>query len=420
MFASLKLYDYRLYLSTRCVSLIGVSMQRIAFLWLVYSLSESATWVAIGVVSRQLAQVVLSPWAGLLADVLNRKNIIIVTQIFAVLTNVIAGYFVFLDLHNLWILIASELFLGLINGMEQPVRQSFILDLIKDKKYMGNAIALHSTSINFSQMIGPLLAGILIAAFGEYFCYFLNAAMIMVFILGMFKLKNVQQVKAKKLLRREVLPDLFDGFKYVHKNLNIHYIMMATIFASGFAFTFTVLLPIIADDLFNGDAETLGYMHTALAIGSFVSTLFVAGKKGVNGWHDLMFLSAIVYGLVILCLSFTTSLPWALMVLFFIGFVKALTFSSSKTALQVAANDQLQGRVAGLYFMYMMGGVTVGGFLIGLLADWIGYMNAIVIFALSNCVLCSIYWYKNSGSKRIYLYFKRTYTTINQKVYGRA
>ena len=205
MFESLKFYNYPIYLFTRCISLIGVSMQRIAFLWLVYSLTESATLVAIGVVSRQLAQVVLSPWAGLLADTLNRKNIIIVTQIIAVLVNVFAGILIIQNQHTIAILIASELMLGLVNGLEQPVRQSFINDIIPDKKVLGNAIALHSTIINFSQMIGPLIAGFLIASFGEGACYLINSGMLVVFIVGMFLLKNIQQLGSKKMVRKEII-----------------------------------------------------------------------------------------------------------------------------------------------------------------------------------------------------------------------
>jgi MFS family permease len=322
-------------------------MQRIAFLWLVYSLTESATLVAIGVVSRQLAQVVLSPWAGLLADTLNRKNIIIVTQIIAVVVNVGAGLLIMGNMHTIGILIASELLLGLVNGLEQPVRQSFIYDITPDKKYLGNAIALHSTSINFSQMIGPLIAGFLIATFGEGACYLINSGMLVVFIVGMFLLKNIQQVGTKKIKRKEIVPDMVEGFKYAHKTLSVHYIMMATIIASGFGFAFTVLLPIMAADLFNGEAATLGYMHTALAVGSFVSTLFVAGKKGVNGWHELTFISAIAYGATVLLLGFVTGLWWALFILFVIGFAKAITFSSGKTALQITALEELQGRVSG-------------------------------------------------------------------------
>ena len=409
MFESLKFYNYPIYLFTRCISLIGVSMQRIAFLWLVYSLTESATLVAIGVVSRQLAQVVLSPWAGLLADTLNRKNIIIVTQIIAVLVNVFAGILIIQNQHTIAILIASELLLGLVNGLEQPVRQSFINDIIPDKKVLGNAIALNSTIINFSQMIGPLIAGFLIASFGEGVCYLINSGMLLVFIAGMFMLKNIKQEGTKRIKRNEIIPDMVDGFKYAHKTLSVHYIMMVTIIASGFGFAFTVLLPIIADDLFNGEAITLGYMHTALSVGSFVSTLFVAGKKGVSGWHELTFISAIAYGATVLLLGMVVNLWWALLVLFVIGFAKAITFSSGKTALQIVANAVLQGRVSGLYFMYMMGAVTVGGFLIGLLADAIGYMPAIVIFAILNCVFCVYYWIKNSGVKRIYIYCKNSW-----------
>lgn len=385
-------------------------MQRIAFLWLVYQMTNSAAILAIGVVARQLAQVVLSPWAGLLADMLNRKNIILVTQLLAVVVNFGMGWSIVVGSHTLVLLIISELLLGLVNGMEQPVRQSFIYDITPDKKFLGNAIALHSTSINFSQMIGPLLAGILIPTFGEGVCYLINGGMLMVFIVGMLLLKNLKQPISKKIKRKEIISDLVEGFKYAHQHKPIHYIMMATIAASGFAFTFTVLLPKIADDLFNGEAATLGYMHTALAVGSFVSTLFVAGKKGVNGWHELTFISAIAYGLSVLFLAFMGDLWLALVILFCIGFTKAVTFSSGKTALQVTADETLQGRVSGLYFMYMMGAVSVGGFLIGLLADWIGYLPAILIFAVINCLLCAYYWVKNSGVKRIYVYCLRTWS----------
>jgi len=381
-------------------------MQRIAFLWLIYSLTDSATLVAIGIVTRQLAQILLSPWAGLLSDMFNRKKIIIITQSIALFTNLGAGLMIYQQLYILPVIIIAEILLGLTNGLEQPVRQSYISDIINDKNVLGNAISLHTSSINFSQITGPILAGWLITAYGgEAGCYILNSLMLAVFIGGMALIKTNQQ---DKLTHRnsDFFREIKSGFSYSKNDWDIQHILWITVIASGLGFSFTVLLPAMADQLFGGQADTLGYMHTAIAVGSFVTTLFFARKSGTYGWIQWMFWGSILYGLSILITVISGSLPVALALLFVTGCAKAMTFNSGKTALMIFTHDLFQGRVNGLYFMYMMAAISIGGFFIGLLADYVGYSLAIALFSALNISLCMHLWIKHSGIRRVYVYLK--------------
>lgn len=406
MFGALQYRKYAVYLVTRTFSLVGVSIQRLAFLWLIYTTTDSATWVAFGIVSRQLAQVVLSPWAGLLSDLVNRKKLIIITQIIAVVANVFAFFMIEYNLLSLAVLLFTELLLGLSNGLEQPVRQTFVYDLVPNKNHLGNAIALHTSGINFSQIVGPLIAAFLINRYGEAFCYLTNSFLLLFFIVGMASISYKPLQSSKKTATHAFLNEIKEGLYYAQNRTDIKLIMLLTMVASGFGFAYTVLLPSMADRVFGGEAVTLGLMQTAIALGSFVFTLVLALKKSYYGWDHLMYLGSTLYGITLCIMLLATPFSLALALLFLTGCAKALTFNSSKTALLLSAHPAMQGRMSGLYFMFMMGAVTLGGFCIGILADIAGISTAIFTFAALCSVLSLKLWFKHAGLKRILVFIR--------------
>jgi len=359
-------------------------MQRIATSWLVYRLTGSV--VLLGVVGfvSQIPTFILSPFGGVVADRWNKKNIFLVTQIFALLQALLLAILVMSGSISVPWIIALNIVLGIINAFDITARQSFVVEIIENKDDLGNAIALNSSMVNGARLIGPSITGILIAATGEGICFLINSLSYVLIIVALLAMKITPKKKIPKNIR--VLHDFKEGFKYVNRNVSLRSIILLLALVSLVGMPYQVLMPVFAKEILGGGPHTLGFLMGAAGFGALCGAIFLASRKSGYNVSTLIPSAAVLFGLGLITLSFSRMLWLSLLLLACTGCGMMIQMASSNTMLQVLVDDDKRGRVMAFYVMAFMGMAPFGSLLAGSLAGLIGAPNTI----LTGGVLCII------------------------------
>ncbi|MCX5714600.1 MAG: MFS transporter [Candidatus Omnitrophica bacterium] len=384
IFRALKHRNYRLFFSGQSISLVGTWMQQIAMSWLVYRLTNSALLLGIVGFIGQIPAFLLSPFGGVIADRYNRHRILIVTQTLAMLQALVLSILVFTKSIAVWHILMLSFFLGLVNSLDIPVRQAFTIDMIEDKNDLSNAIALNSSMVNLARMIGPSVAGILIAVVGEGLCFLLNALSYIAVIISLAAMSITP--KAKKIFTNHVLYDLKEGVVYVLGFAPIKSILLLLGLISLMGVPYQVLMPIFARDIFHGGPKTLGFLMAMSGIGALTGAIYLAGRKTVVGLGRIIALASALFGLGVVVFSFSRSLWFALMVIFVAGFAMMVQMAASNTVLQTIVEEDKRGRVMSFYTMAFMGMSPFGCLLAGSLAQRIGAPHTLMFGGIC-CVI---------------------------------
>jgi len=383
-FRALRHRNYRLFFSGQTVSLIGTWMQQVAIGWLVYRLTNSALLLGIVGFASQIPIFLLSPIAGVIADRWNRHHLLITTQVLAMVQAFLLSAAVLTKNVTVWHIILLGVFLGMINAFDAPIRQSFVVDLVANKEDLGNAIALNSLMVNGTRMIGPALAGVLIAAVGEGFCFLLNGLSYF-FVIGALLAMKVNITKKEKPAT-QVLQRLKEGFVYAFGFVPIRYILLLLAFSSLLGFPYIVLMPVFAKDLLHGGPNTLGFLMSSSGIGALIGALYLASRKTVYGLGRLIAKAVTVLGLALIAFSFSRILLLSSAMLLLVGFGMMTQIAASNTILQTIVPDDKRGRLMSFYAVAFMGMTPFGSLLIGSVAHRIGAPYAVMIGGL--CCLC--------------------------------
>lgn len=381
-FRALQYKNYRLFFIGQGTSLIGTWMQRVATSWLVYRLTGSA--VLLGVVGfvSQIPTLFFSPIGGVIADKLDRRKILLYTQILSMVQAFILAVLVVRGTVTVyWILILNST-LGLVNAFDITARQSFVVEMIDNKEDLSNAIALNSSLVNGARLIGPSVTGIIIAAAGEGVCYFINCASYLIIIIALFKMKIRRREKAVKDTR--VIQDFREGFIYISKTVPMRSTIVLLALVSLMGMPYQVLMPLFAKEVLGGGAHTLGFLMGATGLGALAGTIYLASRKNTGDIPALIPSSAAVFGAGLIAFSFSKTEWLSLPVLLIAGFGMMLQMSSSNTLLQVLVDDDKRGRVMAFYTMAFMGMVPLGSLLGGGLAGIIGAPYTV----LAGGILC--------------------------------
>ena len=263
---SLRHRNFRLFFGGQSISLIGTWMQRVALGWLVYRMTSSAFLLGLVGFSGQIPTFLFASFAGVLADRLNRHRILILTQTLAMIQALVLSFLVLFHLISIWHIIVLAIFLGIINAFDMPTRQSFFVEMIKDKKDLGNAIALNSSMVNCARLLGPTAAGMLIAAFGEGTCFLINAvsyvAVIVSLLLMKIERKNVKPRTSK------VWQELREGFGYAVGFAPIRDILLIFALINLVGMPYMVLMPVFAKDVLHGGSSALGFLRGCAGLGA--------------------------------------------------------------------------------------------------------------------------------------------------------
>ena len=383
---ALQYRNYRLFFSGQGISLIGTWMQRIAMSWLVYRLTNSALLLGVVGFTGQLPIFLLTPFAGVLADRMNRHRVLVATQTLAMIQALILALFVFTGTIAVWHIVTLSIFLGFIDAFDMPVRQSFMVEIVQTKD-LGNAIALNSSIVNSAQLLGPSIAGILIASTGEGMCFLLNAISYLFVIVSLLMMKMTsKQIENPKT---PVLKGVGEGFSYVFGFAPIRSILLLLALISLVGMPFRVLLPVFAKDILHGGPDTLGFLAGSSGVGALVGSAYLASRRSVLGLGKWIALASSIFGIGLIAFSLSHVFWLSMILILLSSFGMMVQMASSNTILQTVVDEDKRGRVMSFYAMSLRGMAPFGSLLAGSLASAIGAPNTLIIGGAS-CLLGSL------------------------------
>lgn len=392
MFRALRSRNFRLFFLGQAISLIGTWMQATAIIWLVWRLSESPMLLGIVGFVSQAPSFVVTPFAGVISDRMNRHRLVILTQFFSMLQALTLAGLMFSGLLAIWHIIALSLFIGIINAVDVPARQSFIVQMIDHREDLTNAIALNSSMFNSARLIGPAIAGFIIAGAGEAVCFLING-LSYVFVLGGLLIMRVPKY-VKPAQKPAVLAHLKEGFRYAFGFAPIRCLLLLLALVSLTGASYSQLLPIFAQEVLHGDARTQGFLISAVAVGALSGALYLAGRSTVLGLGRVIPCAAIIFGMGLIGLGLSTNFWLTLVVMPVIGLGLMLQMASSNTLIQSMVDDDKRGRVMSLYAMAFMGTMPLGSLLAGSLAQYIGAPMVVILGGLCCIIGALVFLHK--------------------------
>ncbi|HWR43926.1 MFS transporter [Sporomusa sp.] len=382
--------NYRLFFTGQTISMIGTWMQDIAINWLIYQLTGSALMLGTVNFCSKMPGFMLGPLAGLLVDRFSRHRIIIFTQIMSMLQALVMAVLVLSNRIEVWHVMALGTMLGCIQAFDMPARHAFIVDLVDDREDMNNAIALNSIIINVARLIGPSIAGILIAIVGEGICFLLNAGSFIAVIAALLAMKI--RTKHIESASRSISRELCEGFTYAYQFLPIRYLFFLLWVISFLGMPYIVFMPIFADQVLGGGSYVLGFLFSATGLGAICGASFLAARSYVAGLENIIPVAAGLFGLALTIFSQNTSIWLALCIMFFAGIGMIMHSIATNTLLQTVVDDDKRGRIMSMYSMAFQGLTPLGSLLAGFLAERIGAPATECIFG-SICLLGAIAFY---------------------------
>lgn len=384
MFRSLQYRNYRLYFSGQSVSLIGTWMQRIAMPWMVYSMTGSTLLLGLVSFTGQIPTLLLSPVAGVLTDRWNRYHVLVVSQILSLVQASILAWLSLSGLIEIWHIVVLSITLGCINAFDVPSRQSFIIDMVGRKEDLGNAIALNSTMFNGARLIGPSVAGLLLATTSEGVCFLVNAVSYL-FVIASLLMMKLEKKKLKKN-KPEILKELKEGLRYTFGFAPIKQVIILLSLVSLTGMSYSVLMPVFAKEVLQGGSQTYGFLMGAAGFGALIGSLYLASQTTILKLGRIVPASAMLFGGGLVILSFSRVFPLSMFLIVFVGMGLMLQTATSNTILQTITEDDKRGRVMSFYTMAVMGTAPFGSLLAGTLAKFIGTPATIFLGGLSTII----------------------------------
>ncbi len=389
--------NYRLFFGGQGISLIGTWMQRIALSWLVYRLTDSPFLLGLVGFTGQIPTFLMAPVAGVLADRMNRLKLVIAAQVLSMIQALVLAFLVLANMITIWEIIVLSIFLGLVNAFEITARQSLVVEMIDKKEDLGNAIALNSSIFNGARLIGPSIAGILIAMVGEGVCFLINGISFGAVIVALLMMKlKPSHIKPQT---HNMLKGLKEGFAYTFGFPPLRSILLMVALTNLMGMPYVVLLPIFARDILHGGPNTLGFLMGATGVGALSGALFLAARKSVVGLGKWISIAAGILGggLILFCLS--TNFWLSILLMMPIGFGMMVNMASSNTLLQTIVDDDKRGRLMSQYAMAFMGMAPLGSLWAGAAAGKIGAPYTLLIGGLF-CILGALIFARNLPAMR--------------------
>jgi MFS family permease len=378
--------NYRIYFFALLVSFIGTWMQSVAQSWLIYRLTGSAWLLGLVAFTGQAPVFLLAPFGGVLADRHSRYRIILSTQALAMAQALALAWLTLSGRVTVSDVIALALALGVVNAFDLPARQAFLSELVSREDLM-NAIALNSTIINGARIVGPAVAGVIVAWLGEGPCFLLNGLSFVAVIAGLLAIRLDRRQAARP--DGSALSALKEGFDFVRSTRPVRALLLLLAFVSMFGLSYIVLMPIFADGVLSGGPRALGLLLGAAGIGATGGAFTLAARREVHGLGRVVVASVAALGALLVLFSLSRNLVLSIVLLVPIGFTLMLQMAASNTLLQSMVDDRLRGRVMSFYSMSLMGMSPFGSLLAGAVAARIG-APATVGAGGALCILISL------------------------------
>jgi MFS family permease len=374
--------NFQLFFSGQLVSLVGTWMQSVAQSWLVYRLTGSALLLGSVGFASQIPVFLFAPLGGIAADRINRRHIVISTQVAAMLLALILAVLTLshaID-RKVWLIFVLAALLGVVNAFDIPGRQSFLVDMVGKEDLM-NAIALNSSMFNGARVIGPAIAGILVAKIGEGWCFFANAVSYIAVIIGLLMMRVPNPARASMASPFE---HMMEGFRFVERTAPIRALLLLLGVVSLVGMPYVVLMPIFADQILHGGARGLGILMGATGVGALLGALTLAFREGVKGLGRWVAWCCAGFGASLVVFAISHTFWISVILLLPVGYTMMLQMACSNTLIQVMVPDALRGRVMAVYSMMFMGMAPIGALLGGALADRLGAPVTVAIGGLAS------------------------------------
>jgi len=382
--------NFQLFFSGQLVSLIGTWMQNVAQAWLVYRLTGSSLLLGAVGFANQIPVLLIAPFSGTAVDRSNRHRLVITTQTASLILAAILAWLTlsgYVRRETIWTVFVLAVLLGIVNSFDIPGRQAFLVDMVGKEDLM-NAIALNSSMFNGARVVGPAIAGILVAKIGEGWCFAANAVSYVAVIIGLLMM-NVRC--APRSGKGSPLEDIVEGFRWVNRTRVIRALLLLLGLISLVGMPYTVLMPVFADKILHGGARGLGILMGATGVGALLGALTLASKTGVRGLGRWVALSCAGFGASLVLFSFSRWFWLSAALLLPAGYSVMLQMACSNTLIQTMVPDQLRGRVMALYSMMFMGMAPFGALFGGALAEQMGAPLTVALGGVA-CVMGAIWF----------------------------
>jgi MFS family permease len=360
--------NYQLFFSGQLISVTGTWMQSVAESWLVYRLTGSAALLGVTAFCSQIPVFVLAPFAGAVADRHNRHHIMVMTQSLSMILPLVLAALTFTGVVRPWHVFVLAGCLGVVNAFDVPARQSFVVEMVGREDLL-NAIALNSSMFNGARVVGPAVAGILVAAVGEAWCFLLNGLSYIAVITGLLLMRLPKKITIRQ---HSALRDALDGFHFVGRTAPVRALLVLLGIVSLSGVPYAVLMPVFAEDILRGGARELGILMAASGVGALAGALTLAGRRNVRGLTRWVAWGAGSFGVALNLFSVSRHFWLSVVLLVPVGYSLMVQLAASNTLLQAMVPDRLRGRVMSVYSMMILGMAPFGGLIAGYVAERLG------------------------------------------------
>ncbi len=381
--------NFQLFFFGQTISVIGNWMTRLATTWLVYQMTHSALLLGVVSFAGQIVSFALGPFAGVWVERLNRRKLLVATQAAAAVQSLALAALTLTHVITLWEIIALTALQGLINAFDMPGRQSFLVQMVDDRNDLSNAIAINSSMANGARLIGPAIAGLVIAAFGEGWCFLIDGISYFAVIASLLSMRITRSDSHRN--RASMLEQMREGWDYVRMFRPIRTILLLFSLISLMGYSYSVLMPIFAGQVLHGGATTLGWLTGASGVGALVSALSLAARRSVVGLTRMLQISSAMLGGALILFGLSHIFWLSLVLMVFVGFGLMQTAAASNTIIQSLVPDDKRARAMSYYTMAFFGAAPFGSLLAGALAHRIGAPHT-VIFTGAFCVAGSVWF----------------------------
>lgn len=390
-FNAFKSRNYRLFFFGQSFSLIGTWMQKTAVSWVVYALTHSEFMLGVTMFASLFPSFILSFLGGVVADRYDRYKVLLITQIASMVQALLLTLLVYFKQYEVWQIISLSVVLGIINAFDVPARQSLVYEMIDNKEHLPNALALNSSMVNLSRLIGPGIAGLLIEKLGEDACFGLNA-LSFIAVIGSLLAMRLPKYEPKPH-NKDVVADLKEGFTYIKNTPSIGFILLMLCLMSILVLPFSTLIPVYARDIFKGTASTFGVIDSVIGLGAFAGAIFLASLKPGSNLKLILAVNTLVLGAGLALFSHEEIYPVALVFAMISGFGMMSQVTISNTVIQTTVSPDMRGRVISFYAMVLFGLQPIGGLLIGTVSQYINAQNTLLAEGIAALLIGGLHLY---------------------------
>jgi MFS family permease len=389
-FRAFKSRNYRLYFMGQSVSLIGTWMQKTAVSWVIYTLTHSTLMLGVTLFCSQFPSFLFSLIGGVVSDRYNRFRVLLTTQVASMIQAMLLAVLILLKHYEVWEILTLSVMLGIINAFDVPARQSLVYEMVEDKNDLPNALALNSSMVNLSRLIGPAIAGLVLEYLGDGVCFLLNAVSFIA-VIGSLLLMRLPKYVGKPHTKN-VFGELKEGLAYIKRTPSIAFVLVMLALISLMVLPFSTLIPYYARDIFKGTATTFGVIDSFIGLGAFSGAIFLASQKTGANLKKILFINTLVFGAGLVLFSHERSYPLALLFVTIAGFGMMSQITVSNTLIQTTVAQNMRGRVISFYAMAFFGMQPLGGLLVGAISKWIGTTDTLMGEGVAALLIGMLHW----------------------------